>query len=417
MDEKEIQLALLLLQYLRSNAQVGSVHKFNAIGRSGKGEFELWAGLELTKLEKESLIWLWDELKRLRLIAATGQDLIDPDGWVMLSERGAAVTESELQEMFAIAGKRSEFERRLDPLLGILDRGEFDKDLVKLCKDVTSGKPLALVMVDFDHFKTINDRFGHPTGDGVLRQTASVIREVVNGKGDAYRYGGEELAILLRNHSMAEAVAVAERLRLAIESLDASGIDSDVTASFGVASYPETTDNARDLLEMADAALYQSKGRGRNCVTCAERSANNKVPMRKTRAAVAPVALKLNLRVQLESGSRESYLINVENYTDSKLLVQQISIEQDGIALMEAVRAKKDDNWTVEPQLRRHISWRAQPNPADSLVRLHSTEGIQFNSTIELVLTISSDGAVYEHRQKLAVRVFVSSGEVKQLVG
>src|SRR5260370_26113457 len=96
MNQDEIQLARSLLSYLRTSARASSVHKFNVIGRSAKGEFELWLGRELSKSEKQTLVWVWDEFKRLRLITATGTGLVEPDNWILPSEKRIALSESEL---------------------------------------------------------------------------------------------------------------------------------------------------------------------------------------------------------------------------------------------------------------------------------------------------------------------------------
>jgi GGDEF domain-containing protein len=183
MNQDEIQLARSLLSYLRTSARDSSVHKFNVIGRSAKGEFELWLGRELSKSEKQTLIWVWDEFKRLRLITATGTDLVEPDNWILLSEKGIAVTDSELEQMLAAGVHLEGTAKHLDGLMGIPDRGEFDKDIALCVEQATETRPVSLVMIDLDHFKSINDDFGHPAGDEVLRQAASAARNVTQGKG------------------------------------------------------------------------------------------------------------------------------------------------------------------------------------------------------------------------------------------
>jgi hypothetical protein len=217
------------------------------------------------------------------------------------------------------------------------------------------------------------------------------------------------------NHSADEGAAVAERIRSAVEAVEIESINRDVTASLGVASFPDTTAVREDLIGWADSALYQSKELGRNRVTRAEKPTPGTRPTRVQRARGQAGAL--DIRVQLDQGSRDRYLTNVENHTEAELLVERVSIEQDGIALMEPVRPQAGDDWKVAPFLRRHIGWRPQRNPGDSLVGLHPNEGIQFSSVIEIVLVINSNGTRCEHRQKLAVRVLVTNGQLKQLTG
>ena len=129
------------------------------------------------------------------------------------------------------------------------------------------GDPLSLIMVDIDHFKKVNDTHGHVTGDKVLQGVAEILLKKVRG-GTAFRYGGEEMAVLLPKSEAAAAVAVAERLRAAIEARKIAGIR--VTASFGVAQWDESLVEAGELVERADRALYASKENGRNRVTAAE---------------------------------------------------------------------------------------------------------------------------------------------------
>src|SRR5260370_21428606 len=205
MNQDEIPLAYSLLQYLRISASSRSVHKFNVIGRSGKGEFEQWLRRDLSGSEKETLSWIWDEFKRLRVINATGTDLVNPDSWILVSERGMSITESDLEKMLRDDTQSKPQQKRLDGLLGIPDRAEFDKDFANCCGQADGNRPLSLVMIDLDHFKSINDDFVHPAGDEVLRQAADACSRASQGQAEVYRYGGEEHAVLPPYHSFAEA--------------------------------------------------------------------------------------------------------------------------------------------------------------------------------------------------------------------
>jgi diguanylate cyclase (GGDEF)-like protein len=117
---------------------------------------------------------------------------------------------------------------------------------------------------DIDHFKKINDSHGHTAGDAALRLVAAEIGRVVQGKGNAFRYGGEEFALILPNHSCDEALAVAERARRAIEVVGST--NHNMTCSFGVAVAPIHAAGRDDLLRRADEALYDGKKLGRNLV-------------------------------------------------------------------------------------------------------------------------------------------------------
>jgi diguanylate cyclase (GGDEF)-like protein len=155
----------------------------------------------------------------------------------------------------------------LDDLLPLNRRGTFDEDLVEMVKTAKStGEPLSLVMLDIDHFKGVNDRYGHPVGDEVLIAVAELAIKSLANKGKAYRYGGEEFALLLPNLSVEEAVGLAERIRKDIEKTTVSSKSLKVTVSFGIASVPDHAKNSKTLLERADAALYEAKNMGRNRV-------------------------------------------------------------------------------------------------------------------------------------------------------
>jgi diguanylate cyclase (GGDEF)-like protein len=128
------------------------------------------------------------------------------------------------------------------------------------------GEALSLIMVDVDHFKKVNDTHGHVTGDKVLKGVAEILKKKVRG-GSSYRYGGEEMAVLLPKADLEGAVQVAERLRAAIDAHKIAGVK--VTASFGVAQFEAGLADPPALVEKADQALYRAKETGRNRVVAA----------------------------------------------------------------------------------------------------------------------------------------------------
>jgi len=162
-----------------------------------------------------------------------------------------------------------------DPLTGIANRRAFD---MRLSEEVSYalryGTPLALLLVDVDHFKRYNDRYGHPAGDECLRRVAQLLRDSATRPTDlVVRLGGEEFALLLANHDGATAVAFAQRCLQAVASARIEHADSEssdvVTVSIGVADLVGCgTPTPAALLASADAALYQAKQRGRNRVVC-----------------------------------------------------------------------------------------------------------------------------------------------------
>ena len=132
-----------------------------------------------------------------------------------------------------------------------------------------SDNALSLIMIDLDHFKRLNDDHGHAVGDAVLSQVASSIVGGIRACDIAFRYGCEELVVLLPNCSIDEAAAKAENLRARIERLSEDH-GMPISASFGVATLPDSSAKAADLLTDADAALYRAKEAGRNCVQRAD---------------------------------------------------------------------------------------------------------------------------------------------------
>jgi diguanylate cyclase (GGDEF)-like protein len=155
----------------------------------------------------------------------------------------------------------------LDHLTGLLNRTSLESRFTELAElAVLKGDPISMVVLDVDHFKSINDEYGHAGGDGVLRDLAFGLREQLRSFELVYRVGGEEFLLLLPGASLKEAAEVAERLRVALEKARPGGIA--VTASFGVATGSGRT-RFDDLFAAADASLYSAKAAGRNRVDVA----------------------------------------------------------------------------------------------------------------------------------------------------
>jgi diguanylate cyclase (GGDEF)-like protein len=171
----------------------------------------------------------------------------------------------EMTWQFAEVDRRA----RTDSLTGLWNRMHFGEQLTRTLTDADRyNHNVSLVLLDIDHFKKVNDTWGHEAGDAVLRQLSSVIQEGVRTGDICVRYGGEEIAMLLAHADSAHAVEVAERLRIRIAGTPIRHGPSEihVTASFGVATYPETVKVRDQLFPAADKALYIAKHDGRNCV-------------------------------------------------------------------------------------------------------------------------------------------------------
>ena len=130
----------------------------------------------------------------------------------------------------------------------------------------TTGSPIALLLLDLDHFKQINDQWGHAVGDQVLANVGAVLRSALRTRDFAGRNGGEEFAVLLPDTAVAAALEIAERVRAAIAEISLPGADVSVTASIGVGGYPDHASTLDRLERLADAALYLAKRHGRNRV-------------------------------------------------------------------------------------------------------------------------------------------------------
>lgn len=168
-------------------------------------------------------------------------------------------------EMTATVGaqhRRLEHLAATDHLTGLANHRRFHDAFGRaLALAEREGHPLALVVLDLDHFKTLNDAHGHAYGDRVLRQAAAALREAVRDTDLVGRVGGEEFALLLPGTTAATAMEVAERARTAVEGVEIEG--STLGCSAGVAVFPDDTLGAADLLSFADAALYTAKHAGR----------------------------------------------------------------------------------------------------------------------------------------------------------
>ncbi len=160
-----------------------------------------------------------------------------------------------------------------DPLTGLYNRRYMEDALERYINLAErNGAPTAVIMIDLDHFKALNDRLGHAKGDAVLRDVAGQLVGALRPSDVVCRYGGEELLVILPNCSLEDARLRADALRARVESLSEAH-ETPISASFGVASIPETSTTMADIMPMADAALYAAKQQGRNRVVCAERRA------------------------------------------------------------------------------------------------------------------------------------------------
>ncbi len=159
----------------------------------------------------------------------------------------------------------------VDGLTNLPNRRTFNMAIEReLSRSARSGVPVSLVMLDIDHFKSVNDRYGHQMGDRVLTESASGVMQACRGEDLPARYGGEEIAIIMPNCSVDDALQAAERIRQALGNANVAL--RGVCASAGVATFPNNAQDVAGLLSAADEALYKSKDAGRNRTTVSTRS-------------------------------------------------------------------------------------------------------------------------------------------------
>lgn len=203
------------------------------------------------------IIWVWEQGRRVWI-----------DGYPFLEGIVLEITERKNLE--------HELERLAthDQLTGLYNRRELDRRFQEeLERARRYGHTLSLLWLDLDHFKAVNDRFGHLAGDALLTQVSSRLNATLRSVDTLARYGGEELVAILPEKSVEEGLATAERLRRLIETSTYT-IDGHeygaLTASIGVAGYPDHGSAAADLYSAADAAMYRAKHGGRNQVCVAD---------------------------------------------------------------------------------------------------------------------------------------------------
>jgi diguanylate cyclase (GGDEF)-like protein len=165
---------------------------------------------------------------------------------------------------------------QVDALTGLHNRAYLDDRLAsEIAQARRTARPLSLVMIDLDHFKSLNDGYGHPFGDLVLQRVGDLLSRSTRPRDSACRYGGEELTLILPETSLDDAHGVAERLRVQLHALGLAprGKEVAITASFGVSELSSMANGGldvapRDLVAAADQALYAAKHGGRDQVRC-----------------------------------------------------------------------------------------------------------------------------------------------------
>jgi diguanylate cyclase (GGDEF)-like protein len=167
----------------------------------------------------------------------------------------------------------AEFRASTDSLTGLPNRRAI-QDTVKrmVAQAARSLQPLSVAMLDLDHFKQVNDTYGHGRGDDVLAALGAVLRDTLRQSDFSGRFGGEEFVVLLPDTSVQDALVALEKVRLAVTQITLPGVDRVISASFGVAAVPDHAGDADSVLRAADRALYSAKEQGRNRIVVVEPS-------------------------------------------------------------------------------------------------------------------------------------------------
>jgi diguanylate cyclase (GGDEF)-like protein len=199
-----------------------------------------------------------------------GSVLVAHEQPLSASERGR-IDQSVSQAAPVLANLRNlavaEVRAATDALTGLPNARSLRENLVRMVAQAArSNLPLSAVLCDLDHFKQINDVYGHEKGDQALADASAALGSALRESDLAGRYGGEEFLILLPDTPLEGAVVLAEKLRDEVSLVSIPGVDRAITASFGVASFPADTPDGDMLVRMADRALYAAKALGRNCV-------------------------------------------------------------------------------------------------------------------------------------------------------
>jgi diguanylate cyclase (GGDEF)-like protein len=239
-------LALLAAWFAGEKLIVSPIRALaNRAARFGSGEFDA---------PMQPIVWIAE----FQALAAAFDDMAQK---LAERERDLRAANSHLTELASSDG-----------LSGLANRRGFDARLEAEWELAAAlRRPIALLMIDVDHFKLFNDRYGHLEGDHCLRGVGEVLMKISKGEADfGARYGGEEFVLLMPGAGLEQAVQLAERLRRTVESLSFANTESPwgfVTVSVGVASLvPQAGESAEKLVEAADAGLYAAKRHGRNSV-------------------------------------------------------------------------------------------------------------------------------------------------------
>ncbi len=239
-------------------------------GKSGNLVFEI-QGMKGTRRWLETkAVPLHDSHNNIVALLSVTRDITDNKRHKVEQENARQLLETQLSEITKL---QAELKNQLirDPLTDLYNRRYLNETLLReFARAHRDHYPLALVMLDLDHFKKINDSYGHAAGDGVLKELSAILRTGAREGDIVCRYGGEEFLVAMPNTTIAQAQRRADswRLTLLTSKIIYNKAEIYVSLSAGVAGFPDHGNLYEEVMSCADKALYKSKADGRNCVTC-----------------------------------------------------------------------------------------------------------------------------------------------------
>lgn len=313
----------------------------------------------------------------------------------------------QVESVIAVIEKRTDqiTRRRLDALTNIFDRGSFDADLAHAL-DSPQSNPLSLLIIDLDKFKTINDTYDHEAGDEVLAKAANVVRLACEGKGSCYRYGGDEMTVLLPRHKFQQASTVAEQIRVGIAELTFERCPENITVSIGVTSYPEVTKTSEDIFSDADAMVYEAKDDGGNAVRGTMATENRADSARIMRVDIASRVEAVELWMRLTEGNQEFYSAVITNDSDEDVTVEAVTLKKDKVYLSEPSKPSPTDDWKIPKRSAKTISWKAKTPPVQ---RLQLKDGGRRNPGEIIEIDIVLWGRVLGRRKTFTHTILVTA--------
>lgn len=277
--------------------------------------------------------------------------------------------------------------KKMDSMLPVFDKSQFKPDLQALTSTSNKASPASVIVLDLDEFKAVNDTAGHDVGDKALDCFAQVLRNVVTGKGSAYRNGGDEFCVLLPNHAIREGRAVAERILEAVRAIKIEEWPHGLSTSVGVATFPESTDDPEKIFKLADDAMYRSKNEGRGRVSIAGEAIRDEGLSSERLGRIEDRVTAVDLEFRLDQAYDQFMSANIRNESDETVSVKKIKLSYDGVKLTDTERPTDKDR-SIKPRGLGHFQWTANSMPAYKLTQLLRTSARQSEVVLDVEIQV-----------------------------